>query len=115
MRRFYPWFGRYRRDFAEPFETINLRDAFVAGFISAGAYALRTSAQISEMVPALDVFADLLAADLDERKREAASVDQTDAAHSHRPGEDLTHPKSSAPKCERCAALRKPNLTVVQE
>jgi hypothetical protein len=71
-----------------PDDTIHLKAAFVGGWISGGAYALKTSAEIANLAPAIDLFCELLGAELDERTREAEPGLQPDPANSHRPGED---------------------------
>jgi hypothetical protein len=87
VERAYSWLNWYRRDVVRrrADETLlpnDLRDAFTSGFAAGGSYALRKSADIAGLRPTLDLFNDLLAAELDQRVKEAEPGLHPDPARS---------------------------------
>ena len=76
LSRFWPWWGWYAPQIVdESLEPRHVRDAYVAGYVAGGAYALRCSAAIARLVPTIDLFNDLLGAELEQRANE---LDVTD-------------------------------------
>jgi len=66
LARWWPWWGSYQRqlDRDTPLEPKHVRDGFVAGYFAGAAYALKTSSELAGLLPVLDLFNQLLAAEL---------------------------------------------------
>lgn len=69
LARWWPWWGSYQRQLERdaPLEPKHVRDGFVAGYFAGAAYALKTSSELAGLAPVLDLFNQLLAAELVER------------------------------------------------
>jgi len=69
LQRWWSWWGAYQRqlDRDELLEAKHLKDAYIAGWLAGGSHALKASAELAGLVPVLDLFSQLLAAELMQR------------------------------------------------
>jgi len=69
IARWWSWWGAYQRqlDRDAALEARHMRDAYTSGWQAGAAFALKTSAELAGLAPTLDLFNQLLAAELLDR------------------------------------------------